>query len=487
MFCVRLFVASVLALALAAPAFAERRVALAIGESEYASVPTLPNPARDASAMAELFRKANFDDVRLATDYKIADLRKALRSFADAAASADVAVVYYAGHGVEIGGRNYLVPTDARLLTDIDVDDEAIDLNYVLARIEPAKRLKLVILDSCRENPFRMASKSRNIGRGLKAPDAAISDTLIAFAAQPGALAADGDAEHSPFTAALLRHLTTPAVELDKALRLVRDDVLQATGRRQEPWSNGSRSAEDVYLGPPPVANNDQLSKPQGLDDEIAYSMIAYSEDTGVFENFIERFPASSHVAQARARLEQLKRRNRAGLIESPQVSKKSAASFHYVTGLNPYGDNWLALRDSPNAGARLLIKLPPDTLLTVLSAGGQWLEVRLRDGQRGWVASRYVRCCKSSASVNESQQSPNPRAKSLHYVTGLNPMGDNWLALREGPSAEARMLLKLPPDTLFTVLEHRGEWLRVRLEDDLMGWVAGRYVACCRSFVGKK
>lgn len=133
-----------------------------------------------------MFKKAGFDDVRLAQDFNVAGLRKALRGFADAAATADIAVVFYAGHGVEIGGKNYLVPVDARLLTDIDVDDEAIDLDYVLARLEGAKRLKLVILDACRENPFRTKAKTRSVGRGLRAPDAAVSDTLIAFAAQPG-------------------------------------------------------------------------------------------------------------------------------------------------------------------------------------------------------------------------------------------------------------------------------------------------------------
>ncbi len=249
-----IFLAALLALG-ADPAAAERRVALVIGESAYASVAVLPNPARDAAAMAELFRKAGFDEVRLETNRSAAELRKALRAFSDTAASADIAVVFYAGHGVEIGGRDFLVPVDARLLKDIDVDDEAIDLDYVLTRI-PAKRLKLIILDACRENPFKTAATTRSVGRGLTAPDVRQSDTLIAFAARPGELAADGDGEHSPYTAALLRHLTEPGVELDKALRLVRDEV-RASGRRQEPWSNGSRGAEDVFFGPPAAAAQD--------------------------------------------------------------------------------------------------------------------------------------------------------------------------------------------------------------------------------------
>jgi tetratricopeptide (TPR) repeat protein len=165
-----------------------RRVALVIGNGAYQSVPILPNPPNDAKAMAEMFRAAGFDSVDVAVNLGVKDMRHALREFADRAAAADAAVVYFAGHGVEIGGRDYLIPTDAVLRADIDVEDEAVELERVLQLLEPVKRLKLVILDACRDNPFRQSMRrttaSRAIGRGLSAPDLQSSDTLIAFAAK---------------------------------------------------------------------------------------------------------------------------------------------------------------------------------------------------------------------------------------------------------------------------------------------------------------
>ncbi|MBG0800771.1 caspase family protein [Methylocystis sp. H4A] len=201
-----------------APALAEKRVALVIGNGAYQSVAGLPNPPRDAEAIAGLFRAAGFDDVKVETDVGVAAMRRVLRAFADKAAEADIAVVFFAGHGVEIGGRNYLMPVDAALRTDLDVQDEAIDLDRVLQLLDRVKRLKLVILDACRENPFaarmKLTSVSRSVGRGLAPPEPQTSNTLVAYAARAGAIAADGDARNSPFTTALLHHLTKPGLDM---------------------------------------------------------------------------------------------------------------------------------------------------------------------------------------------------------------------------------------------------------------------------------
>ena len=137
------------------PAFAEKRIALVIGNSAYQKVPPLANPIRDAVAMSEMFKNSGFDVIQSRHDLGISDMRRALRDFSDEARDADIAIVYYAGHGMEIDGVNYLIPVDAILERDIDAFDEAMPLDRVLTVIEPAKQLRLVILDACRDNPFR--------------------------------------------------------------------------------------------------------------------------------------------------------------------------------------------------------------------------------------------------------------------------------------------------------------------------------------------
>ncbi|MBR1207521.1 MULTISPECIES: caspase family protein [unclassified Bradyrhizobium] len=230
----------------------ERRIALVVGNSKYRSVPVLPNPGQDAAAIADTLRAVGFQDVRLVTDATRDSLVEALKSFASAADGADWAVIYYAGHGMEMAGENYLVPVDAKLATDRDVSFEAVALTQVMGATEGARKLHLVILDACRDNPFANQIKrtvaSRSIGRGLAQvePD---SGTLVVYAAKHGQVALDGDGGHSPFVTALIRRMQTPRIEIRKLFDLVRDDVMAATDRRQQPFSYGSvPGAEDFYF-----------------------------------------------------------------------------------------------------------------------------------------------------------------------------------------------------------------------------------------------
>ncbi|TPQ27105.1 caspase (peptidase), partial [Bradyrhizobium guangdongense] len=229
-----------LALALlfgAGPAFAAKRVALVLANSAYQNAPQLANPVNDGSVMAKTLKDAGFDVVESRHDLSALDTRRALRDFADAARSADIAVVYYAGHGIEVDGSNYLIPVDAKLERDTDVYDEALSLDRVLVAIDPAKQLRLVILDACRDNPFAKTMKrtiaSRGIGRGLAQVEPASPNTLIAYSAKAGFTAQDGDGANSPFTVALSKHLTTPGLDVRRAFGFVRDDVLKTTNNKQ--------------------------------------------------------------------------------------------------------------------------------------------------------------------------------------------------------------------------------------------------------------
>lgn len=230
----------------------ERRVALVIGNSKYESVGRLPNPQSDAEMVATSLREAGFSNVTLSTDLTREKLVEALHRFSSDAENADWAVVYYAGHGIEVSGMNYLIPIDARLKTDRDLQYEAVPMTQVLGAVEGARKLRLLVLDACRDNPFaaamvRSAGLTRSIGRGLARiePDAG---TLVAYSAKHGQVAEDGDGAHSPFVSALVKHINTPGLEINRLFRRVTSDVLVATNRRQEPFTYGSLPDEDFYF-----------------------------------------------------------------------------------------------------------------------------------------------------------------------------------------------------------------------------------------------
>ena len=245
-------------LLVAAPAaYAERRVALVIGNGDYRNVSKLPNPVRDADAFEKMLRGVGFETVEVKRDLGRDAMRRALRDFSDKIREADIAVVFYAGHGIEVNGANYLIPVDAALERDIDVEDETVPLDRVSQVLEPAKRLRLVILDACRDNPFVRSMQrtvgTRSIGRGLAKVEVVTTDTLIAFAAKAGSTAEDGKGGNSPYTSALVRHLATPGLDVRLAFGRVRDEVLKSTNSRQEPFVYGSLGGAEIALVPAAV------------------------------------------------------------------------------------------------------------------------------------------------------------------------------------------------------------------------------------------
>lgn len=247
-----------------------KRVALIIGNSAYENASPLTNPERDAKAIAETLRKVGFETVTLAKDASRDSLVNALRDFANVAEKADWAVVYYAGHGIEVNGTNYLIPVDAKLSVDRDVQFEAVPLDQVLASVGQAKKIKLIILDACRDNPFvpkmrkspapesRSASAStaggvvgtRAVGPGLgRIEDKSTGQaTLVVYSAKHGQVALDGDGDNSPFAIAFVQRVATPGVEINKIFRLVRDDVMEATAGRQEPFTYGSLPGKEDFF-----------------------------------------------------------------------------------------------------------------------------------------------------------------------------------------------------------------------------------------------
>ena len=230
-----------------------QRVALVIGNSNYVNAGILSNPKNDAKSTAVTFRRLGFSQVMERYDLSREQMGQALKEFGDLAEGAEWAVVYFAGHGMEMNGINYLIPTDAALKRDTHVTDETITLTQVQAKVDAASKLGLVILDACRNNPFssRMVRTggARAIGSGLANIEPE-GNVLVSFAAKHGTTASDGAGEHSPFTESLLAHIEEPALEINFLFRKVRDEVRSKTKKQQEPYTYGSLSSELLYFKP---------------------------------------------------------------------------------------------------------------------------------------------------------------------------------------------------------------------------------------------
>lgn len=325
----RIFGAAVLlatSLWFAPPALAQQaRVALVIGNGAYEKVPELPNPTRDAADVGRALERLDFK-VTQVKDATAQAMRRALVEFGRFADGADLAVVFYAGHGMEVGGENWLIPISAELRSDTDIESEAISLRSVGLQVSKAKKLGLVILDACRNNPFAAKMKrslsTRAVARGLAATEPS-DNVLIAYAARDGTTASDGEGRNSPFTASLLRHIETPGLEISFLFRRVRDDVMAATRREQQPFVYGSLSKEEIYLKAPvasdqaPVVSIPPLST--SAEDEKFWLAIQTSTVTGLYEEFLTRYPRSNHAAEARQRIKDFKAKEVAAV--SPPIS----------------------------------------------------------------------------------------------------------------------------------------------------------------------
>jgi hypothetical protein len=294
-----------------AEAAAGRRLALVLGNGAYVHAPALANPPRDARAVAAAFRRLGFEVIE-GIDLGRAGLVGALRDFGRRADGAELAVVYFAGHGIQVKGQNYILPIDAQLQREQDLRYEAISVQAVLDEAGGAQRLRLVILDACRDNPFvaRLrremgASRSTSVGRGLKIIEEVAPDTLIAYATTADAVADDGAGQHSPYTKALLDNLETPGLELNLLFGRVRDEVMKRTGNRQQPFTYGSLGGEPVFLKPEAATAKPAAAAASGSDAiELAFwDSVKDSTSAADYRAYLEAFPDGSFAPLARVRL----------------------------------------------------------------------------------------------------------------------------------------------------------------------------------------
>jgi|JRHI01.1.fsa_nt_gi uncharacterized caspase-like protein len=293
------------ALVLALPAAAEKRVALVIGNSAYKEVAQLPNPVNDANEISSALKSAGFD-VILGVDLDKRAFDTKVRNFADLLEDADAAIFFYAGHGLQVAGRNYLIPVDAHLQGERDLDFDAVNLDFIMKQMElgRADKTNIVFLDACRDNPFSqnlarsMGTRSTSIGKGLAQVDTGVG-TFIAYSTQPGNVALDGKGKNSPFTAALSKHVREPGRDLTSVMIETRKDVLAATAGKQVPWDHSALTGEFYFQ--PTAAQRSAKASP-GPNPEPAAAAPHSPEETG---NIVA-------LAQARERLHQLEEDNRA-------------------------------------------------------------------------------------------------------------------------------------------------------------------------------
>jgi len=237
------------------PIAEQRRVALVMGNSKYRNTTELPNPGNDAASISEKLQGLGFTVIK-GLDGTKADMELAVREFVKVLPDADVALFFYAGHAMQVNGRNFLIPVDAKLEDSTAIDFETIDLQVILEFMNGEDRVSIALLDACRDNPLARrfersagAKRSAFIGRGLAAPATGSGEILIGFATAPGEVALDGTGTNSPFTTALLKHIDAKGLDVELMLKRVKRDVFEMTDREQEPWHN-SALRQEFYFNP---------------------------------------------------------------------------------------------------------------------------------------------------------------------------------------------------------------------------------------------
>jgi formylglycine-generating enzyme required for sulfatase activity len=292
---------------------AERRVALVIGNAGYASQP-LRNPVHDAQDVAAALRRLGFQ-VTLTTDRNRSQMIQAIKSFGQAADHADVALFYFAGHGVQFQGRNFLLPVGQDFTNEKDIDSDAVNIDIVFTWLQDAApKVSLLILDACRNNP--LVTGSRSLSRGLARLEAP-SGALVAFSAQPGAVAFDGEGRNGVYTSQLLKHIETPGLSAEQMFKRVRADVEQATRRQQSPREESSLTGEDFYF----VAGSGGIHAGSPDIELQHWELIKNSRDAQDFRDFLQRYPQGRFAPMAQRQFRVLSAGNSVVAMPAPLVA----------------------------------------------------------------------------------------------------------------------------------------------------------------------
>ena len=409
---------------LCSSALAAPRVALVIGNAAYAHASTLANPLNDAADVGAALGRLGFAVTRIENADQAA-LRRGLQEFALAASASQVAVVYYAGHGIEVDQRNYLVPVDARLASDQDVEFETVPMELVSRAVARASGLRLVILDACRENPFAVSMQrsgaTRSIGRGLARVEPS-GETLVAFAAKGGTVALDGSGRNSPYSEAMLRFLEEPGLEVGLMFRKVRDAVVATTGGRQEPFVYGSLSSRGVYLSAPPSPAPSLASATQPsaagesgsgtlADDreDRFWESVKDSDDPADVQVFLDRYPDGTYAELARNRLKRIERSTKDMAPSESTPKSSSIAARLEEARLAAEREFWGMVKESGiRSDLEAFLEQYPDGVYAPLA------RIRLRQLQRDRAVPQAVASPTEDSTPKDSPAAPAPVASPL-------------------------------------------------------------------------
>jgi hypothetical protein len=324
---------------------AETRVALVIGNGAYAHAPHLANPVHDATDVSAALGKLGYS-VQLLTDVKKSAMEVALKQFGRAATGADQALIYYSGHGIEVGGVNYLLPVEASLESETDVPLEAVSLSDVMGVASRARRLALVVLDACRNNPLAISMQrvngTRGTDKGLAVPNPT-GNELVAYATRDGHTAADGAGRNSPYATAILETLQEPGLEVRLFWGRVHDRVMAATGRAQEPFIYGALGGEQLYLNPPAASP----PLPSAYDPRaVEFSVWQSALKLGTLEayrDYLTQYPAGQFSAQAKLQIAALRSRPASGAVApaTPAPKPQEPSSGASTAALTNWNAGW--------------------------------------------------------------------------------------------------------------------------------------------------
>jgi hypothetical protein len=294
------------------PIAAQRRIALVVGNSAYRHTPLLENPKNDAADMSAALKKLGFHVIE-GFDLDKEAFDGMVRDFGVALKGADVGLFFYAGHGMQVSGHNYLVPVDATLTNVSSLDMEMVRLDLVYQTMEKGARTNLLFFDACRDNPLArnlaraMGSRSLEIGHGL-APVETGAGTLISFSTQPGNVALDGTGRNSPYSAALVRQLGAPNEDLNSILIAVRNEVMRQTDRRQVPWEHSALTRR-FYFSSAEQSSASAAATQLGFNEAAeAWNVTKDTVSFALLDAFVARYADTFFAELARARIEELKR-----------------------------------------------------------------------------------------------------------------------------------------------------------------------------------
>ncbi len=403
---------------------AGRRVALVIGNSAYAHVPQLTNPANDATDIAAELKKLGFE-VIAGTDADKRSMKNALRQFVERRRGAEASLFFYAGHGIQMNGQNYLIPTDAELKDTFDVDWDLISLSKILEPMaNEAGGTSIILLDACRNNPFennfRSGSRAAFIVPGLARVETA-SGTFISFSTAPNNVAEDGTGRNSPFAEALLRHISTPGEDLASILTDVKQDVNKATKNKQTPWSEDSLTSKFYFIVP-------ETADPR---EHQFWQSVGTSSNPEELKAYISQYPNGHFVPVAKLRIAELENRRDAAMKQQlEEMRKEMEAARHKDVETEAEIGYWNSVNKNDPEVLELYLQNYPQGIYSLLAH-----KLIDQDQAGAGEAEGYTRRKKGAAATKP------PRKTNFKNLR------------RNGPHAKQRMLkpkgMRRRPETL--------------------------------------